>query len=161
MAQEAQSRNTNNNNFVKRCRSRNWCFTLNNYMESDIKNICDSKYDYIFQEETGENGTPHLQGLLCFKNPTDNTTVKKLIPRAHIEPAKNKMASINYCSKEESRTGKLYSNFVNTKIGTKAQVQKKFSEKNFEERQLEINNNINMMLKEDDEFRIQWENLNL
>jgi len=40
-----------------------WCFTLNNYIEEDIKDICAKDIElkrYIFQEEIGENGTPHV-----------------------------------------------------------------------------------------------------
>lgn len=91
-------------------KSRAWCFTLNNYKKEDIKHIQTLKCEYVFQEETGKNGTPHLQGYLYFTNAISFTSIKKKIPKAHIEPAKNKVASIRYCSKEDTRTGAIYTN---------------------------------------------------
>lgn len=107
MAQVDTDRNTNNRSVKK---SRNWCFTLNNYDQKDIDTLTQSSCKYIFQEEKGAEGTPHLQGLLCFDNAVSFNSIKKIIPRAHIEPCKNKNASINYCSKGETRCGKVYSN---------------------------------------------------
>ena len=56
--------------------AKHWCFTLNNYTTEDIENILGSigsdgstfgsKPKYIFQEEEGEEGTPHLQGYINF-----------------------------------------------------------------------------------------------
>ncbi len=95
-------------------KGRNWCFTLNNYSESEILSLTQdekNEYEYIFQEEVGENGTPHLQGLICFKNARSFESVKKLVsPRCHLEYCRNKNASIKYCSKEDTRKGKIYSN---------------------------------------------------
>jgi len=85
MAQVAQvgtGRNTDHNSPVKRSKSRNWCFTLNNYMEAEIKNICKDDYQYIFQEETGTSGTPHLQGLIMLKTPQALSFMKKINSRA-------------------------------------------------------------------------------
>ena len=113
---------------VARERSRNWTFTLNNYTEEDIKSICKIDAKYVFQEEKGENGTPHLQGILMFKNPKTFNGIKKLIPKAHIEKARSKIASIKYCTKVETRNGELYSNCEEAeKYGTK--TQKKNSKK--------------------------------
>jgi len=108
VTQLTQPRNTI---IVRGCRSRNWCFTLNNYTSDDIDTVTQvENAKYIFQEETGENGTPHLQGLLCFENAHTLASVKKILPRAHFEVCKNKHASINYCKKGETRTGEVYSN---------------------------------------------------
>lgn len=103
-------------------RSRNWVFTLNNYTEEDIQHI--KTFDnYLFQEETGAQGTRHLQGLILFKNARTFLQVKKLIPSAHWEPCKNLQASINYCSKEETRTGNIYaSDKLAAKIGIRSKV---------------------------------------
>jgi len=95
---------------TKTSKSRAWCFTLNNYTKDDIKILMSHKADYVFQEETGEKGTPHLQGYILFANAISFNSIKDKIPRAHIEPAKNKIASIRYCSKVESRTGKIFTN---------------------------------------------------
>lgn len=92
--------------------AKNWCFTLNNYSEKDIESLCSSSSikSYIFQEETGENGTPHLQGFVEFKNKLRPKTL--FSSRIHWEKTKNVEASIAYCSKEETRTGKVYSNIL-------------------------------------------------
>jgi len=91
-------------------KSRAWCFTLNNYMEAEVLKLQSDKYQYVFQEETGENGTPHLQGVIRFKEPVRFTAVKKLNGRAHWEKCKNWNASLKYCSKVETRSGNVYSN---------------------------------------------------
>lgn len=95
-------------------RNRNYCFTLNNYIAEDIDTITqafsDKKAKYIFQEETGKEGTPHLQGSVFFENAMSFNKIKKILPKAHIEICKNKMASINYCQKGETRTGEIYTN---------------------------------------------------
>lgn len=103
--------NTNKKpNSRKNQRERSFCFTLNNYKEEDIKDLLECGADYVFQEETGENGTKHLQGVLFFKNAISFDKLKKKFPRQHWEVCKNKKASIKYCSKEETRTGKVYAN---------------------------------------------------
>lgn len=102
-----------NTNLDPSTRSRYWCFTLNNYTEEDITNITILRCDYVFQEEKGENGTPHLQGILMFKNACSFRSVKKKIPRAHIERCKNKLASIKYCSKPDTRVGEIYHRYKN------------------------------------------------
>lgn len=94
---------------VENARSRNWCFTLNNYTPEDIKIITNLDCKYVFQEEKGESGTPHLQGLLCFRNAKTLGGVKKILPRAHFEITKNLQASILYCSKEDTRCGDIWS----------------------------------------------------
>lgn len=90
-----------------------WCFTVNNpeleqmeQMEQVFRHEC--KW-YIFQEETGEQGTPHLQGTLCLKTKQRLTQLKKIDPKIHWEPTKSVKASICYCTKYETRTGKIWS----------------------------------------------------
>lgn len=90
---------------------KNYCFTFNNYEESDILEII-TKLDpisnkYVFQEETGENGTRHLQGVVMFKKKSRPTELK-LSKKIHWEATNNLDASIDYCQKPESRTGKIY-----------------------------------------------------
>ncbi len=94
-------------------RARNWCFTLNNYTKKDIDTFFDlnrfqNLKQYCFQEEMGEEKTPHLQGVLAYKNAIEFTTVKKIHPLAHWEKCKSLKASLQYCSKEDSRVGKTY-----------------------------------------------------
>lgn len=89
-------------------RGRNWCFTQNNFTKSDIEICRTIKGEYIFQEETGKEGTPHLQGVLMFDSAKTFEAVKKLLPKAHLELCKDKSASMAYCQKEETRTGQVY-----------------------------------------------------
>jgi len=92
-----------------------YTFTINNYTEDDIIKITDPmnsiNYDYIFQEEKGLSGTPHLQGYIKYKKMMTFNKVKKMMPSAHIEQAKNKYAAMNYCRKDDTREGKIYKNF--------------------------------------------------
>lgn len=101
------------NTSIESSRSRNWCFTLNNYTNVDIGDIQAIDCKYVFQEEMGESKTPHLQGVLMFKDAKSFSKIKKMIPRAHWEKCKSKIASIKYCSKEDSRNGEIYSNLEN------------------------------------------------
>lgn len=92
-------------------RSRNWCFTLNNWSEDDIKYIHDT-YEankdawkikaVAYAQEIGDSGTPHLQGFICFTNLRPFTSVKTLTgDRAHIEMMRGSVQSnIDYCSKQ-------------------------------------------------------------
>lgn len=96
----------------KRIRSRKWCFTLNNYttMEEEELNVAMSQknYSYIYGFEIGDEGTPHLQGYIEHKHDIEFNTLKKMMPRAHIEKAKGtKQQNIDYCSK----SGKYKTNF--------------------------------------------------
>lgn len=110
MAQPVFSGNTKEK---KRERHRNWFFTLNNYNQTEI--LCLQQWfgtdaEYVFQEETGEKGTPHLQGCFFMKNPVEFDYLKKHWDRWHIEVCKDKKAAIKYCTKEQTRTGKIYTN---------------------------------------------------
>lgn len=88
-------------------KARKYCYTLNNYTETEVDAIqkwCEMNciYFVIGKENGGTNGTPHLQGFLEFKNPRSFNTIKKLMPRAHIEAAKGtRKQNIKYCSKEK------------------------------------------------------------
>lgn len=97
-------------------KGRAWCFTWNNYEASDISYLTGTleQGKYIFGEEVGSNGTPHLQGVVKWDNPRSFKAMQKLFQqKAHIEPCKNWNASINYCSKD----GKTYTNIKeNTNI---------------------------------------------
>jgi len=72
--------------------------------------------NYVFQEETGEKGTKHLQGIFMFKNAVSFKKLKSNIPTAHIEVCRNQKASIRYCSKKETRTGEIYTNIDIEKV---------------------------------------------
>jgi len=87
-----------------------WCFTLNNFTLDDINlisSICNQKkIDYIFGEEIGEQGTPHLQGFIRFntKNRPMNIFSQSKI---HWEKTKSNFENnVAYCIKQD----KYYTN---------------------------------------------------
>lgn len=93
---------------------RRWCFVWNNYTESNVevlKNLQADKFDYlIFGFEIGENGTKHLQGYIEFDNSYKGSTVKsRLDPvnkgksKVSVEPARCRLAAIEYCRKAETK----------------------------------------------------------
>ncbi len=92
-----------------RNRVRSWIFTLNNYTEEDIVSLSHDKWmdiditRYAFQEEIGENGTPHLQGVVQFVNQIEFTTMKEINNRAHWKKTKSLKGSVKYCTKERTR----------------------------------------------------------
>lgn len=83
---------------------KNWCFTINNYSDSDLQlfDLCvlDASY-LIFGKEVGASGTPHLQGYIVFNSNKALTGVKKIHSAAHWEKAKgDPQSNRTYCSKE-------------------------------------------------------------
>ena len=88
-------------------RKRGWVFTLNNYTEAEITKLGDTGRNprtqwLIFGQEVGENGTPHLQGFVYFKNAVRLSSLKTILPRAHWEPQMGTFADQKaYCSKGE------------------------------------------------------------
>lgn len=156
MAQVAQRHTSRlGNTRTSRLRKRNWCFTLNNYIPEEIKALEDGKYEYVFQEETGSNGTPHLQGVLFFKNPQALSAMKKINSRAHWEPMKgNRNQAIAYCTKEDTRTGEIYTNIniENVAQGTEKKLRKKFvpSEEILEQEKKKLIEKIKGDVNEDD-----------
>ncbi len=92
-------------------RHRNWCITWNNWTIENanaLENL--QSCDYIFQEETGDSGTPHLQGCLLFKQPKSFSQLTSKLPGAHIEPMKYKKEAIAYCMKSETKSGPRHTN---------------------------------------------------
>jgi len=87
-------------------KSKNWCFTLNNYTEEDIKDIALWECKGVaYGKEVGENGTPHLQGFVCFKNQVRFQTVKDLHAKAHWEIMHGRLDQNKaYCSKQGELT---------------------------------------------------------
>lgn len=67
-------------------RSRGWVFTINNYTDEDVKGLAMVGYQYlVYGKEVGEQGTPHLQGYVYFKNPIALKSLSKKIPRASLQ----------------------------------------------------------------------------
>ena len=90
---------------------KTWFFTYNNYTVDDIERI-ETVFKvialkYRFQEETGTNGTPHLQGNVWLKKSMRYSEFK--LPKAiHWEKTRNETAAAAYCGKDATRTGKIF-----------------------------------------------------
>lgn len=102
--------------------ARNWFFTLNNYSEDDIQEIrgikCSIVPRFVFQEETGESGTPHLQGYIQFATKKRPKGIFKN-KRIHWEKVRNVRKAIEYCQKEDTRTGKVFYRGIEPKYTVK------------------------------------------
>jgi len=83
-------------------RSRSYCLTLNNYSDEEYQNLISTPCNYlVLGKERGIEGTPHLQGYICFTSPRSFNAVKAIHRRAHWEIAKGDAESNReYCSKE-------------------------------------------------------------
>lgn len=84
-------------------RAKNWVFTLNNYTDEDVAALRGVRCEYlVFGREVGEDGTPHLQGYVCFQAAVRFTTAKNRInERAHLEVVRGSPEqAATYCKKE-------------------------------------------------------------
>ena len=86
--------------------TKNWCFTFNNYTDADCERFAllpnfQIKY-LIYGKETGESGTPHLQGFVHFKARKRMSGVKSALGSStiHVEPARNVAKAVEYCKKD-------------------------------------------------------------
>lgn len=80
-----------------------WSITINNPTEEDLKpSLPNNKWFMKGQMEMGKDGTEHYQGMLSTPQ-VRFSAVKKVLPRAHIEKAKNKLALEKYVSKDDTR----------------------------------------------------------
>lgn len=90
-------------------RYRSWCFTLNNPQISpaSLISLLQTGHDtlkIVFQREKGETeGTEHFQGVVQYRHQVAFKTLKSIDPTIHWEPCKNLRASLNYCSKADTR----------------------------------------------------------
>lgn len=83
-------------------RARGWFMTLNNpTAEEEALFAAEDTVYTIYQIESGENKTEHIQGLLYYANP--RVWPKARFPRAHFSPVRCLKDAIAYCSKEETR----------------------------------------------------------
>lgn len=86
-------------------RSRGWCFTINNPTVDDsihVDALRSHAVYYCFGVETGQEcGTLHFQGYVYFKHPVTMQRIKRLLPRAHLEPQRGSCKqAIEYCKKD-------------------------------------------------------------
>jgi len=84
-----------------------WSITINNPTAADLNVVFpNNKWRLMGQMEMGEEGTEHYQGML--ETPQVRfSQVKKLLPRAHIELAKNRKALEKYVTKTETRIAEV------------------------------------------------------
>lgn len=85
-------------------KSRRWCFTINNPEENTNNQLqqLDVKY-LVYQHETSNTGTPHIQGYVEFNHRYRLSRVKSFTGQntAHWEIARGSSAqNKRYCSKE-------------------------------------------------------------
>lgn len=100
-----------------------WSVTINNPTDDDHKQWASlTSLPWVRevkgQLEKGEEGTVHLQGMVKTQS-VRFAQMKKALPRAHIEKAKNEVALAKYVSKEETRIGPT----VQVKTATQADLQ--------------------------------------
>lgn len=86
-------------------RSQGWCFTWNNYTEDDERwiqsEVKKNAIYVVYGREKGESGTPHLQGYVYFNSRRTRRSASKMLPRAHLQPARgNADQNFKYCTKE-------------------------------------------------------------
>lgn len=93
------TRAPNNNEMLK---SRNFCFT--SFREEPPDNT-NARYIIFQREECPTTNRKHWQGTVVFTNPISIRSVGSRIgdPTAHIEFCQNLKASIEYCTKSETR----------------------------------------------------------
>lgn len=86
-------------------RSRAWVFTINNYTDTDVDNIDnlfinDSVRYVVYGRETGDSGTPHLQGYIEFDNARTHRQINKKLPGAYVALRRGSAAqAAEYCKK--------------------------------------------------------------
>lgn len=89
-----------------------WIFTFNNYEEDDKTKIFQILVPlckrFVFQEETGENGTPHLQGYVELITKKRGTEIITYTNKIHWEGCNKPENAEAYCMKERTRTGEIY-----------------------------------------------------
>ena len=96
-------------------------FTVNNPTDKDIMRLMSINkdlYHVLYEHEVGKKGTPHLQGMIWSaegRRIRRDRLSKCVLPRAHLEPCKDFLASIAYCTKD---LNKIYCNIANPQLLT-------------------------------------------
>lgn len=99
-------------------RYRNWLITINNPSEEDVRNLSEyiqqaEKWCYQFEKgEEAETAEEHLHCFVHFGHPVRVETIKRRLPRAHIDAIKNNPKDvIKYVTKQRTRTRGPFANF--------------------------------------------------
>ncbi len=112
------TKNTQDTNPIILKKNRIWLGTLNNWDDDDVvalEDEIDGLEDYAWQSEIGEEGTPHLQIALKYRNAREFKTMKNKFPRANWRfiPEDPKTGKSNwlkvkkYCAKSKTSTGEI------------------------------------------------------
>lgn len=83
--------------------AKNWCFTINNYTQADLDRLStpiDGVLYLVYGKEVGAQGTPHLQGTVCFRSRKRMCMVQDVIGQAHFTTTRYLHQSIAYCKKD-------------------------------------------------------------
>ncbi len=91
-------------------KARHWFITWNSYPE-DWKVMLGGIVGltkYCVQEEKGDTGNEHLQGVLVFRDPMSWIDLCGFAVGCHFEKARDLKACVKYCSKERTRDGELW-----------------------------------------------------
>lgn len=106
-------------------RARNFVFTLNNYeLKPEVKALLDilpCKY-MKYGKEIGAEGTPHLQGMVCFENQCLLKVAIKRLSGCHVEIMKSLEGSLAYVSKDGDTTERGVAPLTSKKKGEKEQI---------------------------------------
>lgn len=91
---------------------KHWFFTFNNYdghrdIEILINTFNELCYMYAFQEEKGEEGTAHLQGIISLHKRA-RWSEFGLSKSIHWEKPRDIKDCYKYCTKQETRSGEVY-----------------------------------------------------
>lgn len=92
----------------QRQRSKRWSFTLNNPTEAEeslLQGLVSSGQAtfIVIGKERGESGTYHFQGYIEVPNKLSLSSIRSIIPRAHLEKSRGSAQSnIAYCTKEDN-----------------------------------------------------------
>lgn len=86
-------------------RAKHWCFTLNNYTDEDEARLVGLEDSDIVAylcigKEVGEQGTPHFQGFISFKQKQAFRDVIGIIGQCHLTVARKIPQAIAYCKKD-------------------------------------------------------------
>jgi len=84
-------------------RSRRWCFTLNNYSQEELAGLGLARHVkyLVMGKETGESGTPHLQGYVIFSCEKSLRALSTVSRRAHWSMALGSTdQNYTYCTKD-------------------------------------------------------------
>jgi len=100
---------------IRVSQGKRWCFTYNNYTVNEMEQMelvfKEKGVDYIFEEEVGDEGTPHLQGYIEVKKRIRPFQLR-LPKQIHWEKARGARAdNIAYCSKDHGQQARYSLSF--------------------------------------------------